>query len=84
MAVACTHTLHVAPTHKRTALALTCHPVWLAAVLQGGKTPLHMAAQAGHKEVAQKLVDAGAVVDAVFKVRNAFTPFTPASRPLHF
>jgi hypothetical protein len=46
-------------------------PPVLGLELQDGRTPLHVAAKWGHKEVVELLLGAGAAVDAVDKVGSA-------------
>ena len=47
-----------------------------------GMTALHWAADAGHPEIAQVLMYAGATVDAATRLGN-YTPFHLAARPGH-
>ena len=53
---------------------LTIHLVVVMLLLQEGSTPLHYACARGKVEVARLLLDAGAAVDAIDKLKPLLQP----------
>ena len=48
------------------------------------ETPLHMASRAGHREVAEFLLENAAPVDPKAKVRHDVSPCVPSHHPVIF